>query len=307
MGRFSFLTSVIMSLKKFRAGYNPARIYLYIAAILSIGFASCSGNKDSQQASQVKVDTTASSPDTTQAALNAAHAQIDNLTTNTSTLDSELANKTKEVAMLEKQVSSLKKHNRTLERKLRKDKNFIASLKNELSDKAREFATRLGLLESDKTALTNERDSLSRRYSDLKELGSVLHASNIRLLAIHLKHNGKKEKKTERARKVNVMRVTFDIDENRIADDGNKNLYLSITGPDGMLLNSSKYSSGTFTSAKGRSISYSVLKQVYLHQDEPVKDVSVDWQQDGKFKKGVYNIVIYNGGYKIGNGSVRLI
>lgn len=293
--------------KKFSAGHGPARVYIFITAALLVGFVSCSGNKDSQQTTQVKIDSLVSSSDTIQQALNAAHTQIDNLTTGNNTLDSELASKTKEVASLEKEVVSLKRHNHSLERKLKKDKDFIASLKNEISDKAREFAMRLGLWETDKSTLVNQRDSLARSYKNLKELGSVLHASNIRLIALHLKHNGKKEKKTERARKVNILHIVFDIDENRIADDGNKNLYLSITAPDGSLLNSPSYSSGTFTSSKGQQISYSVLKQIFLHKDESEQDVSVDWKQPSKFKKGIYNIVIYNGGYKIGGGNVRLI
>jgi hypothetical protein len=186
------------------------------------------------------------------------------------------------------------------------DNKMIAKLKNELSDKARSFAERIGLLENDKSDLTRQRDSLFAKYTRIKELGSVLHASDIRLLALHLKHHGKKEKNTKRAKKADVLRVYFDIDENRIAEDGNKKLYLVIKDPDGNLLSNPSDGSGITTSSNGNPLNYSLVKEVPLKQNEPVYDVSANWTQDSDYKKGAYSIAIYNGGYKIGGGEVVL-
>jgi hypothetical protein len=123
-------------------------------------------------------------------------------------------------------------------------------------------------------------------------------------MALHEKRNGR-ERKTKLARKTDVLRIYFDIDENRIAEDGTKSLYLSITDPEGHLLTGGSGSGVTSTSS-GTPLNYTLLKQIPLKQDEPVKDVTVDWKQNEDFKKGVYSIAIYNGGYKIGGGDAML-
>jgi hypothetical protein len=60
------------------------------------------------------------------------------------------------------------------------------------------------------------------------------------------------------------------------------------------------------TTSKGSQVSYSVEKDIPLTQGEMVKDVTVDWNQDGDYKRGTYTIEIYNDGYKVGDGSVTL-
>jgi len=133
-----------------------------------------------------------------------------------------------------------------------------------------------------------------------------LHASNIRLEPIHLKRGGKKEKETSKARKVDVLRIMFDIDENRIAENGTKELDVRIVDPNGSLLSNAAYGSGTTTASDGSSMNYTIMKQVALETNKPVKDVTVDWHQDSDYKKGQYQIEIYNGGDKIGSGNVTL-
>jgi hypothetical protein len=51
---------------------------------------------------------------------------------------------------------------------------------------------------------------------------------------------------------------------------------------------------------------YSVMKEIALTQNQMVKDISVDWNQEGDYSRGNYTIEIYNEGYKVGNGSVTL-
>jgi len=123
--------------------------------------------------------------------------------------------------------------------------------------------------------------------------------------AIHKKKNGQ-EKETSKARKVDALRIMFDIDENRIAESGNKDIYLRLVGPDGTVLSSASNGSGMMTTAKGDQISYSLQKSIALTKEQPLKDVSVDWHQDGNYDKGVYLIEIFSEGYKVGSGNVTL-
>jgi len=189
---------------------------------------------------------------------------------------------------------------------MKANKKLISSLRDELADTSRSYAVRLGALENDKNDLIRQRDSLVAKYNNVVALGSVLHASNIRLTAINLKRNGAKEKDTKRARKADLLRVDFDIDENRIAENGTKKLYLVIKNPSGELLSSPAAGSGVTTASNGKPLNYSLLKEISLVTNQPVKDITVEWRQEGEYQRGTYSIEIYNGGYKIGGGKVEL-
>ena len=284
-----------------------SRGMLQFAAIimLMVALASCKNNSTTPaQQLPPSNDSLVVMNDTIQSEYNASRVQLDALATKNSLLDSQILVKDKAIAKLKGEVSRLKRKNRSMMASIKNDKKMIKSLEDELSDKARSFAEKIGLLQSDRDNLAKQRDELQTKYKGLKELASVLHASNFRLEALHVKHSGK-EKKTARARKADVLRIYFDIDENRIAEDGTKDLYLSIKDPDGHLLKGAS-GSGVTNTSNGSPLDYSLLKQIALKQDEPVKDVTVDWKQDDDFKKGVYRIAIYNGGYKIGGGDVTL-
>jgi len=295
-----------------RAIYLPVgkalRFFNVLAIIaFSVLIFSCKSNSDqSQQPAAQHADTTAAALQSMTEQYNATKMQLDQVLTQKNVADSQLSYRNAEIAKLTGEVNKLKKNNRALSSKLKKDNNLLASLRDEMNDKARSFAERIGLLEADKSNLSRQRDSLMTRYNDLKALGSVLHASNIRLAALHLKHHGKKEKKTGRARKTDVLRVYFDIDENRIAEDGNKELYLVIKDPQGNLLAKNNGTSAMMNLHGGDATKYTMEKQIFLKQNQPVDNLTADWTQDDDYKKGAYSIAIYNGGYKIGGGQVVL-
>ena len=240
---------------------------------------------------------------------NAALARLDQLTSKNAQMDSMITDKNGEVAKLKSQIRGILSDSRASASQLRKAKELI----EELNTKTKSYEERIAELEGQNNQLTSqnqslskERDSTANKNAELKQLGSVLHASNIRLEPIHLKRGGKKEKETSKARKVDVLRIMFDIDENRIAENGTKELDVRIVDPNGSLLSNAAYGSGTTTASDGSSMNYTIMKQVALETNKPVKDVTVDWHQDSDYKKGQYQIEIYNGGYKIGSGSVKL-
>jgi hypothetical protein len=153
--------------------------------------------------------------------------------------------------------------------------------------------------------LTKERDSTVGKNIALKKIGSVLHASNIRMEPIHKRRNGK-EKETSKAKKVDILRILFDIDENRIAESGNKAIYIRMIAPDATIMGNPANISGMMTIATGGQLGYSMVKEIALTQNEKIKDVAIDWNQEGDYKKGQYTIEVYNEGFKIGSGTVTL-
>jgi len=243
-----------------------------------------------------------------QADFDAASAKIDQLVTQNSKLDSALQGDKVAMGKLQAQIKTILSNKNATQAELNRAREMIT----QLTDKSKHYEARIAELEKENTqltgqnkVLTKERDSTVQKNIELKKVGSVLHASNIRMEAIHKRRNGK-EKETSKAKRADVLRIAFDIDENRIAESGTKQIYLRIVGPDGNILSTPSNSSGNMTTATGSQVSYSVMKDIVLTQNQPVKNITIDWQQDGNYNRGTYNIEIYNEGYKVGSGNVEL-
>jgi DNA-binding transcriptional regulator YiaG len=295
---------------KLRDALNKKKHFVFLQALafllLTAGMYSCNNNKPVQTSGVTTVDSLRSSVDSLTSQNNASHNQIDQLTSKSAVLDSQVKAKDAQITKLNGEITQLLRKNKKLAKNAKADQKLIASLRDELQSKDKEFADKLGVLQNSLNDATRQRDSLLAKYNYIKHIGSVLHASGIRLEALHLKRHGTKEKDTHRARKADVLRVTFDIDENRIAENGTKKLYLVIKDPEGRLLNNPSNGSGTTTASDGSQLQYSILKEIPLKQNEPVNNLSADWKQDDDYKKGTYTITIYNEGYKIGGGKVEL-
>src|SRR5690606_4365344 len=92
------------------------------------------------------------------------------------------------------------------------------------------------------------------------EVAKVLNAANIRLQAIDLRKGGKKEKETTKAKRVDIVRIIFDINENKLAESGSKELLLVIKDPEGELLSNAALGSGRFTTADDETKYYTLSK-----------------------------------------------
>ena len=265
-----------------------------------------------KQKAIVERDTIMTSRDAINSEYEAAVARLDQLNTSNTQLSNEIKDKDGELQKIRTQLAGIMSKDKKSEGDLAKARSLI----NQLNNKVSSYETRITKLEGENKQLHNENENLSQQrdstvtenkgLSQKVKLGAVLHASNIRMEALHLKHHGTKEKETGKAKRTDRLRITLDIDDNRIAESGTKDLYLRILGPDGNLLSNASYGSGSTTAADNAPLNYTLVKQIDLVQNQPVKDVSIDWNQDDDFQKGTYNIEIYNEGYKVGSGSVTL-
>jgi len=261
-----------------------------------------------QQKQQQKLDSLSTDRASLQADFDAASAKIDQLVTQNAKMDSALQGDKTVITKLQGQIRSILSNSKATKAELQEAKDLITSL----TDKTKQYEARIAELEKENTVLTGknkvltkERDSTVGQNIAIKKLASVLHASNIRLEAIHKRRNGK-EKGTTKAKKADVLRVTFDIDENRIAESGTKQIYLRIIAPDGNVLSNPAYGSGMLTSTKGDQLPYTTLRNVPLNQNQQLKNIITEWNQDSNYLKGTYTIEIYNEGFKIGGGDVTL-
>lgn len=295
---------------------NNTGIYIAIIALLLCTniylFVNRNKVAEERDLAQTKYSSSDSSRRAVEGEYNSALARLDELVSKNAEMDSLISDRNGEVAQLRKQIDAIVKDKNASAADLGKAKRLIATL----NGKVKTYEERIAELEGENTRLTESNTTLAREkdstatenvgLSQKVKLGAVLHASNIRMVPIDLRRGGKKEVETGKAKRTDVLRITFDIDENRIAESGRKEIFLRIYGPEGNVLSNAAYGSGVTTTADGQQLNYTLLKQISLQQNQPVKDVIVDWNQDSNYKKGNYNIELYNDGYKIGSGTVTL-
>lgn len=280
-----------------------ACIYLFVSRNNTIQeVTTVSGQRDSAVASRDNLNTE----------YQAAIARLDQLNTTNAQLSNEIKDKDGELQRMRTELQGImSKQNRSAA-----DNEKARALIAKLNAKVASYEERIAQLEGENRELTAQNTTLSEEKQKITEentglqqkvkLGAVLHASNIRMEAINLKRGGKKEVETSKAKRADLLRIVFDIDENRIAEGGAKEIFVRITAPDGRLLSNAAYGSGITTLDDGQQLSYTASKQVSLVQNTPVKDVKIDWNQDSDYQRGTYAIDIYNAGFRIGGGSVSL-
>ena len=89
-----------------------------------------------------------------------------------------------------------------------------------------------------------------KQKEDVIDVGSTLHASDFTIEGVKEKKSGK-EKVTTTAKRVDKLKISFVLDENRITQSGLKDIYVCITSPDGNPVSVDALGSGTFTTRDG--------------------------------------------------------
>ena len=244
---------------------------------------------------------------------NLLSGKADSITINNQQLQGALAEKNSDIQKLRSNIAAtLKKKNLTAA-ELAEAQKQIAELQNKveslyaevekLQAENKQLTASNDQLNTEKKQLTEEKGTLQTDLNKTKEekakvedVASTLHASNINITAINLR--GSKEKETTKAKKADYFKVSFDIDENRIAASGGKSLMVCIYHPDGSL----SLSSGSFTDRNGKTVQYTNKVDINYEQGKK-QPVSFQWNPGDKFQPGDYKIEIYNNGFKIGQGT----
>ena len=254
-----------------------------------------------------------------EAEYNDALSRMDSLTGTNTKLKGDLAVQQASIDSLKNNIKSeLSKKNADL----KKAHGMIAQLNSKITDLLTQveqlkqqnqtlttanqnLQTQTDTLSSQKTRVEQNLSETQAAKAQVEDIGSTLHASGIDITALDIKRSGK-EKVTSTAKKANVLRISFMLDENRIAPSGTKELYVCVTGPDGQPISVPANGSGTFqTRDEGEKVFTNKVDVQY--QQGQRTPVSFDWKSDnGKYQTGDYKIQIYQNGYKIGEGTKSL-
>lgn len=249
-----------------------------------------------------------------------ALARLDSATGSNTQLQGALAERQVEIDALKSEISGITRKKNASATDLKKAKELIAKLNGRIDDMFAEIQRLKGeneqltttntQLSTDKQQLTTEKSQLQENLNsteaakkNVEDIASTLHASNMNITTLDIKGSGK-EKETTTAKRVDVLRIGFQIDENRVAPTGTKELFVAVTGPDGKAVTMAS-GSGTFETREDGTKTYTNKILVPYEQGKKTP-VSFDWKQEGKYQLGTYKIEVYHNGFKIGEGSKTL-
>jgi regulator of replication initiation timing len=138
-------------------------------------------------------------------------------------------------------------------------------------------------------------DTLLRQNKDLSvkvAIASQIRANSYTVATFDKRKSGK-FKPTDKARRVNVFKLSFNINENPLAEERDVPVYVVVKAPNGDVLGSK----GFFTSANDNRIEFTDKTEVPFNKNAVVTDVIMDFD-NLDLKKGDYIIEVYIDGRK---------
>jgi len=242
-----------------------------------------------------------------------AMVRLDGMTSINNGLDSLVKSKDNELSILKSKFKSLVSKQSASAADLAEARKLVSELNGKIDDYVKEIERLQGeniQLTADKNKLTGENKNLStnlaitesakKEAEDKVDVGSTLHASSFNITGINERSSGK-EKNTTSARRADKLRVSFNLDENRIAVSGLKQLFIIAKDPSGKVIKEEALASGSISTRQDGQIEFTTKLDVDYKQSE-VKYVSFDLRQADKYTKGNYAFIVYQNGFKIGEG-----
>ncbi|MEY3058802.1 MAG: hypothetical protein RL000_154 [Bacteroidota bacterium] len=248
---------------------------------------------------------------------NAALLRLDELTASNAGLDSIVKKRNTEMDILKGKFKSLVGKQNATAADLAEAKNLVAELNGKIDGYVKEIErlqTENKQLTVDKENLTTENKSLNTTLASTEaakkdaenkvDVGSTLHASAFSITPINEKSSGK-EKSTSSAKRADKLRVSFNLDENRIATSGPKQLFIIAKDPGGKVIKEEALASGSINTRQDGQVDFTTKIDVEYKQGE-AKNISFDLRQTEKYMKGNYAVIVYQNGFKIGEGIATL-
>ncbi|HET9057556.1 MAG TPA: hypothetical protein VFN30_11990 [Chitinophagaceae bacterium] len=246
----------------------------------------------------------------------AANVRLDEMMGKNAKLDSLLKRDEADIAKKNRRIKELLAKQNATEAELREAKQLISELNGRIDGYIAEIEKLKGenlQLTQDKEVLTQEKQQLTQENSTLTEtkvkleekvdVASTLNASNISIVAINEKGGGQ-EKVTTVAKRVDKLKVSFDV-FNRIAEAGEKEVFVVITDPTGTVISNEALGSGKFAAREEGEKLFTKKQMVSFTTGQKVTTV-VEWKPNSKFVTGDYKIEVYNNGFKIGEATKTL-
>ena len=244
----------------------------------------------------------------------ALQAQYENLKVNNKSMQAEIDSKKLEIENLQKEleknkdnayiIAKLKKETQTLRTIMQHFVHEIDSLntlnKNVVADREK-VRGELKVEKEKNTQLTKDKEGLQQTV----KIASMLKTVGLSAIGINEKRGGKKEQELTKAKRTDKIKIKFTLAENKVAPNGERNIFLRIVTPDGKELTQSEDSSHVFSF--GGSRGYWAAKKTVNYFNEETNVVMYAHPVQGKeFVNGKYIIEVNCDNATIGSTTLEL-
>lgn len=255
------------------------------------------------------------------------------------TLASQLSSLRAQYDLLLEQLHQLELQNDSLQKKASMDRKLIASLKariqkclkgganpkelreareliQQLQAKIAELESEIERLKAENEGLRRDKEDLTGKNTELRVQVDTLMNSNVILrdkvskaliltvgdVAVEgIQVRGGEEVVRNRRNKMSLLRVRFNILENRVIDNGTFDFYVAVYSPDGALLQEEGKESQTIKLEDEKEVGYTAkLTTEYVQGTR--KAMKYDYRSAKRFQPGTYRAVVYQRGFKVGEG-----
>jgi len=173
--------------------------------------------------------------------------------------------------------------------------------KNEIKEV---LESEIKIKEAKVTQVTEEKEVVEQELEELTNKAMVLSSANMDVSTVRYRNSGK-EVETDNYKKVEKVRVCYDILANKVAEAGNKNILLRIQHPDGYTLAVEELGSGKFITAESNEEKQYTTDALIDYVGETERFCTY-WSYNTQFSPGVYRVELYHLGYEIGKGAFEL-
>jgi hypothetical protein len=290
-------------------------IGLLVAALLGTwGYLLWNKNPGTSNAltSNKEVATAMSESDSLRQMFNLAEMRLDSITGANNSLQGEKTALQTEIESKKAEITKILNDKNATSADLRRARQMISQLNGQIARLETQVTQLKGQnqeLTARNTHLVSEKGVLSQnlqnkiqendQLANTVDVGSTLAATGMTITPLKEKRSGK-EKVTNFARKVDKMRVGFNV-QNRITTSGPADLYVIVTDPTGHTVQNGNLGSGAMTTRQDGDRNFTAKIPVEYEQGSR-KDVSFPIRNDGGFQSGEYKIEVYHNGFKIGEG-----
>lgn len=160
-----------------------------------------------------------------------------------------------------------------------------------------------------KKEVAKERDRSTQLQKDKNKVeeqiskAAVLKAYNVTATPIRIKGAGKEEA-TNKKNRVEKIKISFTLGENKLIESGKKIIYIRISDPTNDVICQSRSDEYSFQ-FEGQILQYTLKESV--NYDGSAKSTTAYWVvESGKLKSGKYNVIIYSDDSIIGNTSFTI-
>ncbi|MDX2196100.1 MAG: hypothetical protein NW207_06755 [Cytophagales bacterium] len=170
---------------------------------------------------------------------------------------------------------------------------------NELKAQNETLTTDVSRLSTEKTQLSDSLSNVGNKKSDLEsklKYAAILKSENLKITV--LKSNGKEvEDDVYKASRIDKVKITFTLADNKAAKQENKDFYLRITDPAGAPITDPN-NSQVFTLSNGSTLQYTSMNTAKF--DNTGQTIEFITQSGYKYTAGSYKVEVYCDGFKIG-------